>query len=70
MNDPKSCPTCCKPDAVLVLRSRGIKVGRVRVMECSSCGLRWRSIEMTASFLRDTLLRDPEAVADLLRVIG
>jgi hypothetical protein len=39
-------------------------------MECSACGLRWRSIEMTASFLRDQLLRNPEAVGDLLRVIG
>lgn len=66
----KTCPKCAL-HTVNVRRSRPAKVGRVRVHECLNCAHRWTSIEMTAEFLKDRLLRgDDEALRDLMRVVS
>ena len=66
----KTCPKCEKR-MVNVRRSRPAKVGRVRVHECLDCLHRWTTVEMSAEFLKDRLLRgDDEALRDLMRVVS
>jgi transcriptional regulator NrdR family protein len=55
---------------VNVRRSRPAKVGRVRVHECLDCLHRWTTVEMSAKFIVERLLRDDhEALRDLMRVV-
>lgn len=56
---------------VNVMRSRPVALGRARAMVCLHCGNRWTSLEMTADFIRDKVLRsDREALRALDRFVG
>lgn len=70
MKTRKLCPACGK-SMVNVMRSRPCALGRFRAMVCLNCGHRWTSVEMTADFIRDKVLRsDHEALRALDRFAG
>jgi transcriptional regulator NrdR family protein len=53
-----------------VRRSRPVKIGRSRLMECQDCHHRWTTLEMAADFIRDKILRsDDEALRALDRLV-
>jgi transcriptional regulator NrdR family protein len=54
-----------------VIRSRPVKVGRSRLLSCGNCNHRWGTVEMTAAFIREKILRsDDEALRALDRIVG